>query len=328
MNTRQLLVEQLMESITKRNGEIYTLPITRKGESLRPKLDIRDPRSPIKISKKTLNRYDTALNALQQSKPDTIQRGRADERYRKVIKNIGSKERFRGIYRGKIKRASDTLTYHFKPSGVISSGNRANPELHYYPQLASTNYTEAGEHVYSFTTPHGSEGKITMSHRLTAPKSSERRNGHMKKTEIQFDVDSSKAKTGKQGNKAVGIFRNVLAAIKHHSKSHDPDVVTFSASNDLFGPKNTRIKLYKYLTTKMNKVVGNKYRVSHHEDRQVGQAPGNGPLNFTLERKKISDHTARSYIAQLDANREEARKIAKGKITKPINTKEKKEKTK
>ena len=88
MNTRQLLVEQLMESITKRNGEIYTLPITRKGESLRPKLDIRDPRSPIKISKKTLNRYDTALNALQQSKPDTIQRGRADERYLKVIKNI------------------------------------------------------------------------------------------------------------------------------------------------------------------------------------------------------------------------------------------------
>jgi hypothetical protein len=327
MNTRQLLMEQLMESITKRNGEIYTLPITRKGESLRPKLDIRDPRSPIKISKKTLNRYDTALNALQQSKPDTIQRGRADEKYRKVIKNIGSKERFRGIYRGKIKRASDTLTYHFKPSGVISSGNRANPELHYYPQLGQ-HYTEAGEHVYSFTTPHGSEGKISMSHGTTGRKSSERRNGHMTKTEIQFDVDSSKAKTGRQGNKAVGIFRNVLAAIKHHSKSHDPDVVTFSASEDLFGPRNTRVKLYKYLTTKMNKVVGNKYRVSHHEDRQTGQSPGDGPLNFTLERKKISDRTARSFIAQLDANREEARKIAKGKITKPINTKEKKEKTK
>ena len=327
MNTRQLLVEQLMESITKRNGEIYTLPITRKGESLRPKLDIRDPRSPIKISKKTLNRYDTALNALQQSKPDTIQRHRADEKYRQVIKNIGSKERFRGIYRGKIKRASETLTYHFKPSGVISSGDRANPELHFYPQLGQ-HYTEAGEHVYSFTTPHGSKGKISMSHRATGSKSSERRNGHMTKTEIQFDVDSSKAKTGKQGNKAVGIFRNVLAAIKHHSKSHDPDVVTFSASDDLFGPKNTRIKLYKYLTTKMNKVVGNKYRVSHHEDRQVGQAPGNGPLNFTLERKTLSPRTGRMLIAQLDANRKEARKIAKAKITKPINTKEKKEKTK
>jgi len=94
MNTRQLLVEQLMESIAKRNGEIYTLPITRKGESLRPKLDIRDPRSPIKISKKTLNRYDTALNALQQSKPDTIQRGRADEKYRKVIKISEAKNVF------------------------------------------------------------------------------------------------------------------------------------------------------------------------------------------------------------------------------------------
>ena len=327
MNTK-LLMEQLMESITKRNGEIYTLPITRKGESLRPKLDIRDPRSPIKISKKTLNRYDTALNALQQIKPDTIQRGRADKKYRKVIKNIGSKIT-RGIYRGKIKRASDTLTYHFKPSGVISSGGRTNPELHYYPQLAATNYTEAGEHVYSFTTPHGSEGKISMSHRLTAPKSSERRNGHMTKTEIQFVVDSSRAKTGRQGNKSVGIFRNVLAAIKHHSKSHDPDVVTFSASdNNLFGPRNTRVKLYKYLTTKMNKVVGNKYRVSHQEDRQTGQAPGDGPLNFTLERKTLSPRTGRMLIAQLDANREELRKIAKGKITKPINTKEKKEKTK
>lgn len=164
----------------------------------------------------------------------------------------------KGISRGRIGFAKK-IKYSFHPRVVKSSNKRGEKY-----DWQHTGSSETGTHVYRIKTPAGKNLKISIAHSLTHPKSNSRKNGILNSSAVKFEVDnrinvdSESKKTSAQD--AIGIYRSVLAAVKHHVKSHNPDEIKFSASSSPgHDDGRDRAKLYAYTAKRL---IGKKYHLA------------------------------------------------------------------
>jgi hypothetical protein len=83
---------------------------------------------------------------------------------------------------------------------------------------------------------------------------------------------------------AVQVFRGVSTAIKHHIRSHNPDVIKFTARDDFghLGDSRDRSKLYKYMVKKLSRTYTSSVKQTKHNDENDGMST---VTNFILTRK-------------------------------------------
>lgn len=192
----------------------------------------------------------------------------------------------KGIPRGRIGFAKK-IKYSFHPRVVKSSNNRGGKY-----DWQHTGSSETGTHVYSIKTPAGKNLKISIAHRLTHPKSNSRKNGILNSSDVKFqvdnriNVDSTSKKTSAED--AIGIYRSVLAAVKHHAKSHNPDQITFNATaRPGYDDGRDRAKLYAYTAKRL---IGKKYHLAIKKGTQVrGFARKTKVANFTIVKRKTPE---------------------------------------
>ena len=193
----------------------------------------------------------------------------------------------KGIPRGRIGFAKK-IKYSFHPRVVKSS----NIEGHKY-DYQHTGSSETGNHVYTIKTPAGKNLKISIAHRLTHPKSNSRKNGILNSSDVKFqvdnriNVDSTSKKTSAED--AIGIYRSVLAAVKHHAKSHNPDQITFNATTwSGHDDGRDRAKLYAYTAKRL---IGKKYHLAVKKGTHVNVRGDETTkvVNFTILKRKTPE---------------------------------------
>ena len=160
-----------------------------------------------------------------------------------------------GIPRGKIG-TSKKIKYSFHPR-IKRTHNKTGDGQHTWAHVGSS---ESGRHIYTSKSPTGKKVEITIHHDMNNSRSGKRKKGILTSSDIVFSVDnkidvgSKSKKTGAED--AIGIYRTVLSAVKHHLKSQNPDEMTFSTKSS--ADKRDRAKLYTYLA---KKIIGTKYHL-------------------------------------------------------------------
>ena len=191
----------------------------------------------------------------------------------------------KGISRGRIGFAKK-IKYSFHPR-VVKSSNKRGEKYDY----RHTGSSETGTHVYRIKTPAGKNLKISIAHSLTHPKSNSRKNGILNSSAVKFEVDnkinvdSTSKKTNAQD--AIGIYRSVLAAVKHHAKSHNPDEIKFSAISSPGDDGRDRAKLYAYTAKRL---IGKKYHLAVKKGTQVRWGNRKTKVaDFTIVKRKTPE---------------------------------------
>ena len=101
----------------------------------------------------------------------------------------------------------------------------------------------------------------------------------------RINVDSTSKKTSAED--AIGIYRSVLAAVKHHAKSHNPDQITFNAtSRPGYDDGRDRAKLYAYTTKRL---IGKKYHLAVKKGTRVRGDETTKVANFTILKRKTPE---------------------------------------
>ena len=175
----------------------------------------------------------------------------------------------KGINRGKIGNTKN-ISYRFAPKLEINKN-----------RIVHKNGTESGNHYYEFKTDSNNDVEVRIHH--TPKRKSSKSTSH-----ILFDVDGMLERGSKQDRSkistAVQVFRGVSTAIKHHIRSHNPDIIKFTARDDFghLGDSRDRSKLYKYMVKKLSRTHTSSVKQTKHNDENDGMST---VTNFILTRK-------------------------------------------
>jgi hypothetical protein len=323
------LVSQLNEAVKKRTG-IFTQNPPQVGH----------PDFPIKgVTPEMITDYVKLKKELKSKEPNFSDRDyiKFEDKLRrhpvhKKLVNVGLGSD-RSVYRGKIKGSSDSL-YRFRPKLSLHPRTRI-------PSIAPA-YSEHGTHSYDFITKDNKGGSVDIIHG-PAPKKLQRK-GIMTTSDIGFSIEDNMHKTGEEGHSAVGIFRSILPALRHHIRSLNPDQITFSSSvgsNEMQKTKkgdvrNTRKTLYDRLAKKLSKthdIKVTEINTPHHDyddmpyqEQRLRAAIFGGPepqrptssnfstlTKWTLTKKKQNNDSLRTALKMLDKERIQARRQLKNK---------------
>lgn len=290
------IINQLNESVKRRQGVFRDKPI----ELTSPDFPIKGiTPGMIQDYRKTfldVNRKVGDLPLHKQVATKEYQRIYRHPFYRKAIDPNTAR-----VYRGRVK-GSTPIRYTFRPE-KMSGGRRGG--------WVGAKYTEAGTHIYDFTTSLNKKGSVYITHGETSP--AQKRKGIRTKSYIGFDIDGSweKVEPTTKENMAhgVSVFRTVLPAIRHHIRSLNPDQITFKSLDEPFEQpeitplqkgvkgerRNTRKNLYTFLSRKLSKTHDVKIKTRGGEGSQV--------TTYTLSRKRKDPNSLQNAIRILNAER-------------------------
>lgn len=167
-----------------------------------------------------------------------------------------------GIKRGKIGNTK-SISYKFRPAYIKQGKGK---------KLVHNFGTEHGFHNYSFTTKSGRKVNVNVLHAPVRSKSKLVK-GILNKSYITFDVDGEMEKSSDGSRDSTEIVRGVITSLRHHLRSHNPESIGFSASDQ------SRTDFYKYLVKK----ISNKYnsKITMEPNNPLGQFS-----KFDLENKR------------------------------------------
>ena len=303
-------VQQLNESVKRRQGVFRDKPI-----------ELTSPDFPIKgITPEMIQDYrKTFLDVNRKIGDLPLHKQVATKEYQRIYRHPFYKKAINPdtgrVYRGRIK-GSTPIRYTFRPE-KMSGGRRGG--------WVGAKYTEAGTHMYDFTTSLNKKGSVYITHGETSP--AQKRKGLRTKSYIGFDIDGSweKVEPTTKENMAhgVSVFRTVLPAIRHHIRSLNPDQITFKSFSEPFEQpeitplqkgvqgerRNTRKNLYTFLSRKLSKT----------HDVKIKSTSG-GTVSYTLTRKRKDPNSLQNAIRLLNAERSRIqRKLSSRKQIKENN---------
>lgn len=306
------IINQLNESVKRRQGVFRDKPI-----------ELTSPDFPIKgITPEMIQDYrKTFLDVNRKIGDLPLHKQVATKEYQRIYRHPFYKKAINPdtgrVYRGRIK-GSTPIRYTFRPE-KMSGGRRGG--------WVGAKYTEAGTHMYDFTTSLNKKGSVYITHGETSP--AQKRKGLRTKSYIGFDIDGSweKVEPTTKENMAhgVSVFRTVLPAIRHHIRSLNPDQITFKSFSEPFEQpeitplqkgvegerRNTRKNLYTFLSKKLNKT----------HDVKIKTTRG-GSISYTLTRKKKDPNSLQNAIRILNAERSKIqRRLSSKKQIKENNEK-------
>lgn len=192
-----------------------------------------------------------------------------------------------------------------KPDYSINRGRIGNTKkitYKYTPQIKTTRFgkesviPEEGKHTYHFDTNSGKKVRVEIKHMPTT-KRADMLKGILGKSRVTFSVDGDYiARQGKESD-GLEIMRGVITSLRHHTKSHNPDQISFSGGST---DDRDRAKLYRYL---LDRFAKNKYHVSEINNSEFSN-------RFILNKRKKLDPSILGAMKRIDRMRE---KIKKGK---------------